>query len=97
MSGVREGSATPNVKGYSIHSTSALRFNYCYCEGSETESRRALSSDGHLARAGLWLVAGKSLRRRSRSQSLVEGEYEEEAPVREVGARTHCVLLAHGR
>ena len=42
MSGVREGSATPNAKGYSMHG-----------EGSETEGRRALSGDGHLVRAGL--------------------------------------------
>ena len=84
MSGVREGSATPNMKGYSMHS-----------EGSETKSRRALSSDGHLVRAGLWLGRAFVVARGVRAWS--RGGYEEEAPVREVGERTHCVLLAHGR
>ena len=44
MSGHREGPAASNVEGYSMHG-----------EGSEAEGRRALSGDGHLARAGLWV------------------------------------------
>ena len=44
MSGHREGPAASNVEGDSMHG-----------EGSEAESRGALSGDGRLFRAGLWV------------------------------------------
>ena len=59
MSGHREGPAASNVEGDSMHG-----------EGSEAESRGALSGDGRLFRARLWVGRAVVIARGVRAWSM---------------------------